>query len=111
MIELKLKKYTTKEILNSYEFIFSQYMGGELTDPAIKDTMPTVYIFKKICVELRKQYLLRKDAKIKNIIKVENGIVVRLAQLMNVPESKLQEIYDKMLIQVKNKIKTTSYLT
>lgn len=98
-MELQLQNYTAEQILVSYEFIFTQYLGGQLSPPEFLEKVPTPYIFGEICGELRKQYLGREDAKVESIQEVEKGCIARLSQLMNINEKQLRELYMQMVIK------------
>jgi len=104
-MELELENYTAKQILSSYEFVFAGYLGGQLSPPDVLDKVPTVYIFGEICAELRKQYLSRKDAVLDDITSIEKSCINRLSQLMNIPENKLQKLYEQMVIQSENHLR------
>ncbi len=93
-MELKLSNYTAEQILCSYEFVFAQYMSGQLTPKEELEFVPTVYIFGELCAEMRRIYLSLSDAKTKIICDLEKNVVERLTELMNVPQEKLIAIYN-----------------
>ncbi len=106
-MELNLDKYKTDMILASYEFIFAQCLGGQMTPPDMLEKVPTVYIFGEICTEMRAYYLARKDASVDLLKEVENNCVVRISQAMNLSEEELREACEKMLANVKEKARKT----
>lgn len=103
MIEINLENYQTKQILGSYEFIFLQYLGGQLTPSEMLKTVPTPYIFGEVCTEIRMQYLAREDASEERIAAVEESCIKKLVTLMNVPERDLLIIYKQLLVQIEKK--------
>lgn len=100
-MELNLKKYSSNELLCSYEFVFAQYISGEFSQQSDCANIPTVYIFRELCSELRRQYLLRNDAKTEHIISVENDCVQRISVMLNMSEKKLVQIYNEYLEKLK----------
>lgn len=102
-IQLDLTKYTAEEILASYQFIFAQYLGGQLTPPDIleKANSPSPYIFGEICTAMRKHYLQIEHADENDIIIVERQCVERLATFMGIPKEKLDKICSDFIDSIK----------
>lgn len=99
-MKLDLEKYPTQSLLASYEFIFSQYIGGMASPPEELEKVCTPYIFGEVCSDVRNLYLARKDASVEKLVAAEKRIIERLAELMNMDEKQLRKIYEEMLIKV-----------
>jgi len=93
MMEINLEKYSSKQILASYEFILIQYLGGQIQPKEIVDQVPTVYIFGLLCVDLRSKYLERKDSDLDEITKVETETIHKVADLWKIPPYELKKMY------------------
>lgn len=89
-MELNLEKYTSEEILSTYQFIFSQYLSGCLSTPEELEHVPTVYVFAETCKELRKQYLNRKDTKFSDITELEQNLMIAICQYGQITEDRLK---------------------
>ncbi len=104
-MKLDLSKYTTTSILASYEFIFSQWIGGEMSPPEAREKVPTIYIFKEVVQELRAIYLDREDASPDHLKQVEDSAVKRVADFAQFDEEVLQKIIEKMYDEVKERVR------
>ena len=104
-MKLNLNKYTTEQILGSYEFLFAQYIGGKLTPEELLERVPTVYIMGEVCGDVRSIYLARKDGNPASIVESEKMVIEKVSATMNVPEKVLREIYEDFLIQAVEDLK------
>lgn len=96
-MELKLEKYPTKSLLASYEYVFLQYLGGQLSSREELEVVATPYIFGELCSELRMHYLAREDSKHSDMLEVEKSSVNRLCQMANIPEPMLIALCKDMI--------------
>lgn len=104
-MNLDLSKFPeARQLLSSYEFIFSQWIGGQMSDEEILSIVPTVYIFGEIVSELRRQYLERPDSDIKKLEKVEQETIKKVAAFAGFSEEKLQEIFKSMMGELRKNI-------
>lgn len=101
-MKITLDNYSTDSVLGSYEFVFAQYLGGELSGPEFAEQVPTVYIFGEVCKEMRKIYLSRPDSDLSKLEVVEKEILAKLSALMSMPPDKLNEIYEKYMARAKD---------
>ena len=106
-MELQLSKYNINNILSSYEFIFGQYLGGQLAPIEFIEDIPTIHIFEEICKEIRIHYLSREDSNVNEIEEVERNCVLKLSVALSLPEKKLSEIYEGLIVRFKESINKT----
>jgi len=104
-MNINYENYRAEQILSSYEFIFSQWIGGKLTSKKINEDVLTVEIFEKNLIELRKEYFAKKDSSVELINKTEKSIIDKLSIVMNISEQSLREIAEEMLIQAEQTLK------
>ena len=62
-------------------------------------------IFEQNIIELRKEYLVKKDSSVELINKTEQDIINKIATIMNIPEKALREIAENLLIQAEKTLR------
>lgn len=97
-VKIDLSKYSTGNILQSYEFIYSLWLGGEISDQETIALFPTVPIYREILSGIRKELSPRKDFKSKVLRAIEDEALERMTKIMQIPENKLREIMEERLI-------------
>lgn len=90
-LELDFSKYKTESMLNTYEFLFVQYMASHTHPTEVTEKMPTVYLFEELCKDFRRMYLERSDSDIEKLKKVEKDGLINLSKMMQIPYEKVLE--------------------
>ena len=104
-MEIDLRSFRELSLLNTYEFIFMQWLAGQTVSNETIINTPTVYLFGKLCTEVRSHYLSRKNAKIENITNIEKNCINHLTVAMQIDEKKLRLVYESLLIEAEKSLK------
>ena len=99
-MNINYETYNAVQILSTYEFVYTQWLGGRLTCDTVNLTLE---IFENNMVELKENYLAKENSNIKTLKAIEEKAMSGLTTILNIPEDEIKELFDKKLCQI-NKI-------
>lgn len=104
-MNVDLQLYSTKSVLQAYEFLFSQYMAGELSPDPLQADIPTSNIFGEMTRHVRDIYLSRSDADIDELVANEKKTITDLATYLTVSDEKLLSVLNDFISEIEVQIK------
>jgi len=95
-----LDHYDPDDLLESYGFIFAQWVGGASGPEGPSGPVPTVLVFEEILINYRNYILGRGDASIvKRMNTIEKKVTEKLTLVLNLSEKQLRELAEELVIQ------------
>ncbi len=102
---LDLSKYSTNALYSTYEFIFAQWVGGQLMAEEITENVATIGILNELVMHLRLDLTAREDFNPDGFKSLEDQTIERATTLSNIPAEKLNDIFEKFQEEAKNRFK------